>query len=134
MPDDARGDFEEARSIVSISPRGACALLRLATQKLADDLVEGGGDLNRKIGVLVERGLSQEVAQALDALRVVGNNAVHPGEMDLTDDTVTANALFDCLNLIVEDRIARPNRISDLFNKLPQRARDGIAARDSHLT
>jgi hypothetical protein len=61
----------------------ACALLRLATQKLADDLVEGDGTLNQKIGALVAQGLSTEVAQALGSVRVVGNHAVHPLEMVL---------------------------------------------------
>jgi hypothetical protein len=131
MPADVRADYEEARAIVMQSPRGACALLRLATQKLADDLVEGKGDLNSKIQTLVAQGLSTEVAQALDALRVVGNNAVHPLEMVLNDDVQTATALFECLNLIVEDRVARPKRVGTLFSKLPQGAREDIEKRDS---
>lgn len=131
MPENVCSDYEEARAIVTQSPRGACALLRLATQKLADDLVEGDGNLNAKIGELVTQGLSTEVAQALDALRVVGNNAVHPLEMALDDDVDTATALFECLNLIVEDRIARPKRVGELFSKLPQVAREGIAKRDA---
>jgi hypothetical protein len=132
MPADVRADYEEARAIVMQSPRGACALLRLATQKLADDLVNGDGNLNAKIRALVAQGLSTEVAQALDALRVVGNNAVHPLEMVLDDDIETATALFECLNLIVEDRIARPKRVGTLFGKLPQGAREGIEKRDGN--
>ena len=131
MPEKVRGDYEEARMIVGQSPRGACALLRLATQKLADNLVEGAANLDTKIGTLVSEGLAPEVAQALDVLRVVGNNAVHPGEMMLDDDVGTATALFECVNLIVEDRIARPERVSALFSKLPQGARDAIQRRDS---
>ena len=130
MPTDVRADYEEASAIVMQSPRGACALLRLATQKLADDLVKDDGNLNAKIRALVAQGLSTEVAQALDALRVVGNNAVHPLEMVLDDDIETATALFECLNLIVEDRIARPKRVGTLFGKLPQGAREGIEKRD----
>jgi hypothetical protein len=129
-PENVRGDYEEARAIVMQSPRGACALLRLAAQKLADDLIEGNGDLNSKIATLVSQGLSVDVAQALDALRVVGNNAVHPREMVLDDDIATATALFECLNLIVEDRVARPRRVAELFDKLPQGARDAITQRD----
>jgi hypothetical protein len=130
MPDDVRADYEEARGIVSLSPRGACALLRLAVQRLADDLIPGSGKLDAKIGTLVEQRLPDEVARALDILRVVGNNAVHPGEMDLDDDVETAAGLFECLNVIVEDRIARPKRIGGLFDKLPDRAKQGIARRD----
>jgi len=39
----------------------------------------------------------------MDSLRVIGNNAVHPGEMDLTDDTEAASALFNLLNFVVEE-------------------------------
>jgi hypothetical protein len=131
MPADVKADYDEARAIVNASPRGACALLRLATQKLADDLVEGNRSLNDKISVLVAEGLSAEVAQALDVVRVVGAHAVHPLEMVLDDDVDTASALFECLNLIVEDRIARPQRIGKLFDKLPQRDREAIAKRDA---
>jgi hypothetical protein len=130
MPADVRPDYEEARRIVTASPRGASALLRLATQKLADDLVAGSGRLDDKIGELVAQGLAPEVAQALDVLRVVGNNAVHAGEMSLDDDVATATSLFECINVIVEDRIARPKRIGGLFAKLPEGALKAIERRD----
>jgi uncharacterized protein DUF4145 len=113
-----------------LSPRGACALLRLAVQKLCRDLGESGEDINTDIRNLVQKGLTVDVQQALDSLRVVGNNAVHPGEMDLRDDTETASALFDLLNFIVEDRIAQPKKRKEIFEKLPARAREAIKARD----
>lgn len=34
LPEDIWGDYEEARQIVDASPRGACALLRRAIEKL----------------------------------------------------------------------------------------------------
>jgi hypothetical protein len=130
MPEGPRRDYVEASSILAQSPRGATALLRLATQKLINELVPGNGNLDDKIGTLVTKGLPEEVAQALDVLRVVGNNAVHPGEIILDDDTETATALFECVNVIVEDRIARPQRIGGLFNVLPRGARDAIERRN----
>ncbi len=112
------------------SPRGACALLRLAVQKLCAELGEPGENINDDIASLVDKGLSVEVQQALDSLRVIGNSAVHPGEMDLTDDTETASALFELLNFIVEDRIAQPKKRAAIFEQLPPRAREAIQARD----
>ncbi len=130
MPDGSREDYEEASSILHLSPRGACALLRLAVQKLCVELGEQGENLNTDIGRLVKKGLSPEIQQALDTLRVVGNNAVHPGEMDLKDDRETALALFDTLNFIVEQRISHPKQIAERYAKLPQGARDQIERRD----
>ncbi len=80
MPAGVRRDYEEARTIVMQSPRGAGALLRLAAQKLVNDLVPGNADLNAKTATLVAQGLPEIVAQALDVLRVAGNNAVHPAK------------------------------------------------------
>jgi hypothetical protein len=131
MPTAARQDYEEARCIVQLSPRGACALLRLAKQRLVEKLQPEGRDLDDRIGRLVGKGLPEEVAQALDVLRVIGNNSVHPGELDLRDDVATATALFECLNHIVEERIARPQRIGGLFARLPERARTAIEARNA---
>lgn len=131
MPPDVRADYNEARSIVNLSPRGACALLRLATQKLVNDhLQTEGGDLNDRIRLLVEDGLPPLVQQSLDALRVVGNEAVHPGELDLKDDAETATGLFMLMNVIVEDRIARPKHVAEMYAKLPAGKLRGIAERD----
>jgi hypothetical protein len=131
MPDDVKADYEEARGIVSQSPRGACALLRLAVQKLCADLGGSGKDINGDIKKLVAEGLPVEVQQALDALRVIGNEAVHPGEMDLRDDVDTATALFGLLNFVVQDRIAAPRERKRLFGLLPERKREAIAKRDA---
>ena len=130
MPEEVRKDYEEARTIVMQSPRGACALLRLAVQKLCKELGEPGKNINDDIASLVRKGLSIEVQQALDTLRVIGNNAVHPGEMDLTDDTETATALFELLDFIVDDRISQPKKRAEIFSKLPTKAVAAIKKRD----
>ena len=131
MPEDVVADYEEARRIVLASPRAAAALLRLALQRLMPHLGANTGSLNEDIGHLVKNGLPAEVQQALDTLRVVGNNAVHPGEIDLRDDPTVAHALFDLLNFVVQDRISRPRSISGLFSSLPAAARKAVERRDS---
>ena len=130
MPTDAKEDYLEARSIVALSPRAACALLRLALQRLMPALGEKSGDLNTDIGSLVQKGLDPDVQKALDVLRVIGNNAVHPGEIDLSDDADTAAALFGVLNFIVEQRIERPQKLQTLYEMLPTGAREQIERRD----
>jgi hypothetical protein len=130
MPEGAKFDYREAAEIVENSPRGAAALLRLAVQKLCVALGGDGTNLNADIGALVERGLDKRVQQALDIVRVTGNNAVHPGEMDLKDDRETAEKLFSLVNLITDVMISQPKQIDALYEKLPDGARSAVERRD----
>lgn len=123
-------DYNEARSIVAISPRGTCALLRLGVQKLCAALGEPGENINTDIASLVKRGLLPQVQQALDSLRVIGNSAVHPGKIDLKDDQATALRLFEAMNLIVEQMISGPKHAAALYASLPASDRERIEQRD----
>ena len=108
LPEDIRRDYEEASSILDLSPRGAAALLRLAIQKLCKNLGQPGKDLNKDIGALVSDGLDDQVQMDLDVVRVIGDNAAHPGQMDLRDDRATAETLFTLLNQIADRTITPP--------------------------
>lgn len=124
-------DYHEAASIMSVSPRGAAALLRLAIQKLCAHLGEDGKNINADISALVKKGLDQRIQQALDALRVIGNEAVHPGTMDLSDDPKTVESLFKLFNIIVDRMISEPKHIDSVYELLPPDKLAGIEARDS---
>lgn len=130
LPQNCVADYDEARDIFARSPRGAAALLRLVIQNLMPDLGEKGENINEDIKHLVEKGLPSMVQQALDFCRVVGNNAVHPGELDVNDSPEVAQRLFEMINFIVDDRIARPREVQALYEKLPASAREAIAKRD----
>jgi hypothetical protein len=131
LPDDVKADYEEARTIINQSPRGATALLRLAIQKLCIHLGEKGKNINDDIKNLVQKGLPVKVQQSLDIVRVIGNNAVHPGQIDLTDDIGTASKLFVMINIIAEVMITQPKEVDNLFNSLPENQRQGIKQRDA---
>lgn len=132
LPDDIKNDYNEAKDIVNISPRGAAALLRLAVQKLCIHLGEKGKNINDDIESLVKKGLPKTMQQALDSVRVVGNNAVHPGTIDLNDKIEIAYALFGFVNIICEVLISQPKKIQEFYEKnIPEGIRNGIEKRDS---
>jgi hypothetical protein len=130
MPTDVRSDFQEAASIIEQSPRGAAALLRLAVQKLCRELGAKGENINDDIAFLVKNGLDPRIQQALDVVRVIGNNAVHPGSIDFLDDVGVAHQLFSLVNLIVEVMITQPAHIKRVYDSLPQGALAAIERRD----
>lgn len=131
MPEDVAADFCEARDVLALSPRSSAALLRLALQKLCVHLGEKGENINHDIGKLVEKGLSPQIQQAMDSVRVIGNNAVHPGEMDMHDNYDIALRIFSLLNIVVQEMITRPREIAELYGNLPQSQRDAIEKRDA---
>lgn len=131
LPDDIKRDFEEARTILDLSPRGAAALLRLSIQKLCGHLGEDAGNINNAIAGLVSKGLPTQIQKALDIVRVVGNDSVHPGTMDLRDDRETAIELFKLVNLIADRMVTEPKKIEEMYGRLPEAKRKAIEARDA---
>jgi hypothetical protein len=130
LPPEVIRDFEEARKIADASPRGAAALLRLCIQKLCLHLGEKGKDLDEDIGNLVKKGLSPLVQKSLDVVRVIGNEAVHPGVLDLKDDRNTVTTLFQLLNVIADQMISHPKTVQTMYEKLPETKRKAIEKRD----
>jgi hypothetical protein len=132
MPPDVRADFLEANEILDKSPRGAAALLRLCVQKVLIHLGEKGKNINDEIGNLVQKGLDKRIQQALDVVRVVGNNAVHPGQIDLRDDKTTATKLFGLVNIIVESQITQTKHIEEMYDTVvPETIKAQIEQRDA---
>ncbi|WP_458725115.1 DUF4145 domain-containing protein [Pseudomonas mandelii] len=131
LPEKIKPDYEEARMISAQSPRAAAALLRLCVQKLCNHLLKKEGDINTQIGELVKLGLPVKIQRALDSVRVIGNESVHPGTMDLNDTPELTIVLFRLVNLIVQNCITDPNEADDIFNSLPANKLLGIEARDN---
>jgi hypothetical protein len=131
IPTDIARDYDEARSILNFSPRGSAALLRLCIQKICWHLgCDQKNTLDQNIAELVEQNLDIRIQQALDVVRVVGNNAVHPGTIDLKDDYETAQQLFKLVNLIAEVMITQPKHVKDMYESLPEGVREAIEKRN----
>jgi len=123
-------DYNEAAEILEKSPKSAAALLRLAIQKLCKQLGESGENINDDIGKLVKKGLPVKIQKSLDIVRVIGNESVHPGQINLDDNKETAYKLFDLINLIANTMITQPKEIDNLYDTLPKEKLDGITKRD----
>jgi hypothetical protein len=130
LPEDCQAIYLEARNVFPHSARAAAALLRLCIELLVEHLGEKAKDLNTTIANMVKNGLDPVIQKALDICRVVGNNAVHPGEIAFDDSPEIAIKLFDLVNYITEDRITKPKRIKDLYESLPEKDKEHIDIRD----
>ena len=123
--------YNEAVSIVTDSPKGAAAILRLALQKLLKQIGKDGKNINDDIKELVSEGLSPKIQKSLDLLRVVGNNAVHPGLISFDDDSDIALKLFKVLNIIADEMITRPKEVENLYDDIiPEDTKKHIENRD----
>lgn len=131
MDQDIKDLYIEASTIVVDSPKGATALLRLALQLLLKQLGKPGKNINNDIKELVAAGLSPKIQRALDLLRVVGNNAVHPGQIDFGDDREIALNLFQVLNFIANELITKPKELDLLYADIvPEETQQHINKRD----
>ena len=130
MPDSVLKLYREAASVHTKSPRGAAALLRLAIQVLCQELGESGKNINNDIKALVQKGLPPMVQESLDIVRVTGNDAVHPGQID-TDDPNTVANLFGLINVVVEYMISLPQQVRGMYEALPVDKIEGIKNRDN---
>ena len=128
---DIKKEYNESASIVEKSPKAAAALLRLGIQKLCKQLGERGTDLNEDIGKLVKKGLPVQIQQALDVVRVIGNESVHPGQINLDDNKEVAYKLFELINIIAQAMITQPKEILKLYSSLPQKKLESITERDA---
>lgn len=123
LPDEIKADYEEASKIMQDSPRGACALLRLALQKLMIHLGEDR-NLDKAIKSLIdEKKIDKTLQKALDSVRVIGNSAVHPNELDVKDNVEIATALFKIINYISEKILSDKKEIEEIYSLLPENAK-----------
>jgi hypothetical protein len=110
--------YNEARAIAPRSPRAAAALLRLLVERLADELGADAGTLAERINQLATSGvITQRTIDALTAVRLTGNSAVHAGQIDPSceDDVRVVLLLFTIVNSIAENALTLPRRTHALI-------------------
>ena len=119
LSDEIKEDYLEAASVLQKSPRAAAALLRLALHKLCKQLGGKGKQIQEDIDLLVEKGLTEPVLDAMDSVRIIGNEAVHPGQIDIRDNPETAATLFRLINFIAEKTLTEPKEMAAFYGNLP---------------
>lgn len=133
MPQSVLEVYREAEAIYTKSPRSACALLRLAIEKLCTELNAQGNNLNDKIRYLVSNGLPAKIQQALDSIRVIGNKAIHAGQISVdVESCETAYALFEIINIIIEKMVSESIKIDNIFSALPESVKNDINIKDKN--
>jgi len=130
LTQEIQNDYLEAARVFNESPRASAALLRLALQKLCKQLGEKGENINEDIKILVKKGLNPLVQKSLDVLRITGNNAVHPGHINIEEEPEKVLKLFDLLNFIANKMITEPKEISSFYDDLPEGSKESIKKRD----
>lgn len=122
MPVDVKADYEEARLVVNYSTRAAAALLRLSLQKLCRYLGEPGNRLDTDIRYLAKRPeFGKWLIRTVDTLRITGNNAIRPGEINQDDIDNICSGLFDFINLIINFGITQPKQWDAMHKSLPEK-------------
>lgn len=129
---DIQKDYLEAANIFSDSSRASAALLRLALQKLCKQLGEKGDNINEDIKNLVKnKNLNPQIQKSLDILRITGNNAVHPGEINVEEKPELVLKLFELINFIAEKMITEPKEVEGFYEELPDNAKEQVKKRDN---
>jgi len=130
MPASVKKIYKDAAEIYPISAPAAAAMLRLALETLLKEEDFKGVNLNDAIAKAVEAGVDDHVQKAMDSIRIIGNEGVHPGEIDLNDTPEIVSPLFVFINRLVYDLLTWPRKVSEVYDQLPDSKITAIKKRD----
>ncbi|MGP6203906.1 DUF4145 domain-containing protein [Microbacterium sp. F2] len=137
MPEPVRALFVEAGEVLSISRRAGAALVRAALERLLRIVAptSSRAKLDTRIAELKPR-VSSSLGELLDVVRFLGNESLHADEdgsnelvfmyLDEAHDAGISELLFDAINDLVDELIARPAQTRELWQKLPEGVRAAI--------
>ena len=114
LRDDIKEDYNEARNILVYSPRAACAILRLAIDKLMTQVGFDKYQVTKNKKDSGENNLNNKLGRTLERLSMKGKTQIEAGKIDSTDDKAVAMGLFELINLITELKISQSNKINQL--------------------
>jgi hypothetical protein len=134
MPESVKKDFIEAQSIIYLSPRCTCVLLRVCLEKLADHVAETSkisgykpDDLLwKKIDTIEKnKGMTSDVRQMVDACRDTGNEFAHKGKYILsdTDTQELAEIMSELVNSLVDIWVKPAKQVARIRQLIPAKKR-----------
>jgi hypothetical protein len=126
---DVRRDDDEARQTLEASPRGAAVLLRLAMEKLCEELGESGESPKDGIASCVQEDVDARVQKVLDAMRIIESDATSQGQIGVGDNRAAAETLAGLVNLICEKMIIEPRQLQAMYTKLREGAQNTMEQR-----
>lgn len=128
VDEDFRRDFTEAAQTLRISPRASAALSRYCLQKL---LHQKGGVQKRNLAealdeIIESKSLPSYLADAIDAIRNIGNFAAHPLKDLSTGDVVEvevaeAEWLLEILSSLFDFYFVQPAQMQKRKDELNQK-------------
>lgn len=134
MPKEALKEFLEAQSIIALSPRSACVLLRVCLEKLADYVAQACGVpdykpeamLWEKIRLLGEkRGITNDIKEICDACRDTGNEFAHKGKYGLSENDTRelAEIMSELTNSLVDLWVKPAAKVARIRQLIPAKKR-----------
>lgn len=128
VPQAIRNDYEEAQSIVELSPKSAATLIRRAIQGVIRDFYNirvKGNRLIDEINALEKDSIGSEVLSTLHQVREIGNVGAHMEEdVNLIIDILPEEAmlLVEVLESMVEDTYIKRDRDRQRMELINQKA------------
>lgn len=133
MPEKCMDIYNEAALVFTYSHRAAAALLRLCLQLLLTEAKIEGKTIDQQIQNLIKSGEDPMSVLCMDICRILGNESVHPGTINLNEDTDTAAILFMFINMATDRLFTAKRKIDAILQKLPEGARKALEDRNARL-
>jgi hypothetical protein len=125
VPEEFATDYREACLVLNDSPKASAALSRRCLQNLLrNSAAVKPNDLSKEIDeVLTSKTLPSDLAEAIDAIRIIGNFAAHPLKSTNTGlilevERGEAEWTIDVLEDLFDFYFVRPARIASKRNAL----------------
>jgi len=118
LPKKVKEIYLEAAKISDASPRASAALLRLALQELLNELGAKKDNLSNAIEDLANTESDPTIIKASETVRITGNHAVHPGQIDFNDKPEMALGLFELINYIGSRVITSKKKVDEMHKQI----------------